>query len=134
MINLKQYVNDLNTTNYRIFDSVWLANFVVILTAIGVTILHWEPTAMQLKVLTGIGGGILTMMGFDVFQFWAKRSTDTALAAAKNPNVAVVVEKPPESPAVLRPAAPDPELAHALQIGADRDAQLAAGTLQTREE
>jgi hypothetical protein len=26
---------------------------------------------MQLKVLLGIGVGILTMMGFDVWQFWA---------------------------------------------------------------
>lgn len=120
---MNQWVNDLNTTNARIVISIGLAVFVVIVVTVGVTFMAWEPTAMQLKVLTGVGAGILTMQGFDVLQFWTKRSTDATLAAAKNPSqpvqATVVSETPKESG--------DPEIRAALQYGADRDAYLAAG-------
>ena len=145
-LNLKEWVNDVNTTNYRILDSVWLANFVVVLLTISVTFFHWEPSAMQLKIFTGIGAGILTMMGFDVLQFWGKRFSDAGYAAAKNPNQPVVTNVVAEqsgdtksAPSSLsrtleHPVPINPELATALQIGADRDARLAAGTLPVREE
>lgn len=103
-MNLIEKINALNTTNTRILDSIVLANFVVIVLTIGVTILDWEPKAMQLKVLTGLGGGILTMMGFDVLQFWGKRFSDAGYAAAKNPNQPVVTNVVPEQSGDTKPA------------------------------
>jgi hypothetical protein len=81
---MKAWVNDLNTTNARIVVSIVLAVFVVLILTIGVTLLGWQPTAMQLKVLIGVGAGILTMQGFDVLQFWGKRFSDAGYVAAKN--------------------------------------------------
>ncbi len=81
---MKAWVNDLNTTNFRIVVSILLAVFVTMLLTIGVILVHWEPSAMQLKVLIGIAGGILTMQGFDVLQFVGKRFSDAGYAAAKN--------------------------------------------------
>ena len=81
---MKAWVNDLNTTNFRIVVSIILASFLSLILTLGVTLLHWEPTAMQLKVLLGLGGGILTMMGFDVLQFVGKRFSDAGYQAAKN--------------------------------------------------
>lgn len=81
---MKAWVNDLNTTNFRIVVSIALASFLSVILTLGVTLLHWEPTAMQLKVLLGLGGGILTMMGFDVLQFVGKRFSDAGYQAAKN--------------------------------------------------
>lgn len=83
---IKAWVNDINTTNYRIVVSTWLAAFGIMVVLIGVTFMGWEPTAKQERVLIGAAFVILTMMGFDVLQFWGKRFSDAGLAAAKNPN------------------------------------------------
>lgn len=67
---MKAWVQDLSTTSFRIVVSIALA-VVDSQTLLIAMIRGWEPTGPQLKVLLGIGGGILTMMGFDVWQFWA---------------------------------------------------------------
>jgi len=85
---IKNWLNDFNTTSYRIFISIHLA--VVQVFALDFALWRgWSPTDPQKFVLIGIAGGILTMMGFDVVQFWAKRSTDVGYAQAKSPNVNV---------------------------------------------
>lgn len=91
-MNFKGWLNDFNTTSYRIFISIHLA--VVQVLALDFALWRgWSPTGEQKSVLIGIGGGILTMMGFDVLQFWSKRSTDIGYAQAKSPS-AVTVEAP----------------------------------------
>jgi hypothetical protein len=99
---VKEWVNDLNTTNFRIVVSIALASIGVVVCLLGVTVLGWEPTAKQLQVLEGLALVILTMMGFDVMQFWTKRSTDAGLAAAKNPsqpvNASVTVQPNGDAP------------------------------------
>lgn len=63
---LQAWISD--TTTFRIVVSIALA--VVDSQAMIVAMfIGWEPTEMQLKVLIGIFAGILTMMGFDVWQY-----------------------------------------------------------------
>ncbi|MEP6990081.1 MAG: hypothetical protein ABJA80_04055 [bacterium] len=102
---MKDWINDLNTTNVRILASV--AGAVVNITAImfAILVLKWEPTAMQLKVLTGCAGVLLTMMGFDVIQFIGKRFSDSGYAAAKSGPSPVNVEAP--SSVTVTPATPE---------------------------
>jgi hypothetical protein len=80
---VKAWMQDLSTTSFRIVVSIALA--VVDSQALLIAMFcGWNPQATQLKVLLGIGGGILTMMGFDVWQFWAAAKNGiTAPAAAK---------------------------------------------------
>lgn len=127
-MNLKQWINDVNTTNTRILVSIVLAVFVVILLALGVTILHWEPTGMQMKVLIGIGGGVLTMMGFDVLQFWGKRFSDAGYAAAKNPNQPVVTNVVPEQSGdtASAPGSLSRTLEHPVPVLTQADANVVA--------
>lgn len=67
---MKAWLTDLSTTSFRIIVSIALA--VVDSQALIIAMFAgWKPEATQLKVLLGIGAGILTMMGFDVWQFWA---------------------------------------------------------------
>lgn len=95
-MNIIERINALNTTNTRILDSIGLANFVVVVVMVGVTIKDWEPSEMQFKVLIAVGALILTMMGFDVIQFASKRFSDAGLAAAKNPTQPVATNVIPE--------------------------------------
>lgn len=80
----REWLNTFNTTNYRIFVSTWLAVFLVVTLTVGMIGLGFTPNPVQYKVFMGIGGGILTMMGFDVMQFIGKRFSDANYAAAKN--------------------------------------------------
>jgi hypothetical protein len=73
----------LSTTTSRIIVSIALAVVDSQLLIIGILFQKWEPTAMQLKVLIGIGAMILTMMGFDVAQFIAAAKAGIAAAAAE---------------------------------------------------
>lgn len=73
---LQAWVAD--TTSFRIVASIALA-VIDSQVLIAAMFAGWEPTAMQLKVLIGIGAGILTMMGFDVLQY------RTAAAGAPKP-------------------------------------------------
>lgn len=63
---LQAWLSD--TTNGRIAASIAMA-VVDTQTLVIAMLFGWEPTSMQLKVLMGIGAGILTMMGFDVWQY-----------------------------------------------------------------
>lgn len=101
---IKTWLNDINTTSLRIVVSIVLAATSILMILTAMLLKGWEPTAMQLKVLTGIGAGVLTMMGFDVLQFVGKRFSDATYAAAKNPTQPVSVETPP---APMPTAAPD---------------------------
>lgn len=84
------WINEVNTTSFRIIVSVGLAGFTVIVCLIGVTFINWLPTDPQITVLKGIGAGLLLMMGLDVAQFIGKRFSDAGYAAAKStPAVAV---------------------------------------------
>lgn len=127
-MNLIEKINALNTTNTRILDSIVLANFVVVLLTMGVTLLDWEPKPMQLKVLTGIGAGILTMMGFDVLQFWGKRFSDAGYAAAKNPNQPVVTNVVPEQSGDTKsaPGSLSRTLEHPIPVLTKADADVVA--------
>lgn len=97
------WINEVNTTSFRILASVFGA--IINITAIQVALLMgWAPTEIQLKVLIGEAGVLLTMMGFDVIQFASKRFSDKGLAAAKAGTVNVeqagtVVAAPPAPPA-----------------------------------
>jgi hypothetical protein len=134
-VNIIERINALNTTNTRILDSIGLANFVVVILTIDVTLLHWEPTPMQLKVLAGVGGGILTMMGFDVLQFWGKRFSDAGYAAAKNPNQPVVTNVVPEQSGDSKsaPGSLSRTLEQPVPVLTRTDAQVAAEALEARQ-
>jgi hypothetical protein len=81
---VKAWLTDLSTTSFRIVVSVALA--VLDSQALLVAMFRgWDPTAMQLRVLLGIGAGILTMMGFDVWQFWAAAKNGITPPAASKP-------------------------------------------------
>ena len=114
---MKAWVNDLNTTSFRIAVSVIMAAVLCTVVTAAIVLLNWMPTTQQSSVLTGVGAMILTMMGFDVLQFIGQRRTDYGYVAAKqgtpqNMNVRVTAEQPvpvvnvaPEA-APLAPTAP----------------------------
>lgn len=113
---IKSWVNDLNTTAFRIVASVWIAGLVILALVVAMLFFGWQPSALQLKVLTGIAGVVLTMMGFDVLQFIGKRFSDATYAAAKNPSQPVIVDTPapvaaPASDGIAVPSAPAPPVA-----------------------
>jgi hypothetical protein len=112
---IKAWVNDVNTTSLRIVVSVGLAAIAVVIVLIGVTMMRWEPTPAQQRVLIGVAGVILTMMGFDVLQFVGKRFSDAEYQRAKQGPSPVNVEAPstvsvsaaaPASDGVAAPSAP----------------------------
>lgn len=80
---MKAWVNDLNTTSFRIAISVMMAAVLCTVVTGAIVLLNWMPTTQQSSVLTGVGAMILTMMGFDVIQFIGKRRTDADYVAAK---------------------------------------------------
>lgn len=82
---MMDWLNALNTTNFRILVSVVFAAVWGTMILIAVMFFGWNPTDMQLKVLLGLMAGLLTMMGFDVIQFASKRFSDSGYAKAKNP-------------------------------------------------
>ncbi len=88
------WINTVNTTALRIIVSIGLAVEIVNLVAIAMLFFRWEATSTQYKILTGIGVGILTMMGLDVWQFIAKRKTDAEYVTAKQGPSPVNVEAP----------------------------------------
>lgn len=92
---IKSWINDVNTTSLRIIVSVFLAAVSIMLVLVAVLLRNWLPTAEQTKVLIGVAGVVLTMMGFDVLQFASKRFSDATYAAAKNPSQPVSVDTPP---------------------------------------
>jgi hypothetical protein len=95
---IKAWVNDLNTTAFRIVVSVLIAAVGVLVVLFGITVKAWDPSAGQIKVLIGLAGTVLTMMGFDVLQFVGKRFSDSGYAAAKNPTQPVVTDTAPVFP------------------------------------
>lgn len=94
VMKIDEWINEVNTTSLRIITSI--IGVVLNITALTIAILAfgWEPTSMQLKVLTGEAGVLLTMMGFDVIQFASKRWTNTDYASAKNPPTQVIANPP----------------------------------------
>jgi hypothetical protein len=89
------WINTVNTTAFRVLVSIALAVEVINIVLAGIVFRDWEPKPMQYKVMIGVAAGILTMMGFDVLQFWTKRRTDAEYMTAKmsGPS-AVTVEAP----------------------------------------
>src|SRR4051812_7017863 len=63
----------LPTTNFRIFVSICLAVVYFIVYMVG--LLLGKITDANTYASLGIGVFLLTMMGLDVMQFWAKRAT-----------------------------------------------------------
>lgn len=86
---LHEWIDNLNTTNYRIVVSVNIAAIASIVVLVGVTLLQWEPTKAQERVLIGLAVVLLTMMGIDVLQYLGKRHTDIDYQTAKQPKVNV---------------------------------------------
>jgi hypothetical protein len=109
------WVNDLNTTNYRIIIAVWLAVLYVVVGLGGIVL----GRPMNNEALYIIGGFVIACLGLGNWQFRDKRTTDTASVAAKNANnqptvnvggpvadVNVQGAPSPDSPAVVIPEAP----------------------------
>lgn len=115
---LKSWVSDLNTTNFRIVWSVLLAAFVTVFLTFAMVVWGWEPKPMQFKILVGIAGGLLTMMGFDVIQFASKRFSNSEYAAAKNqpkvtveaPSTVTVTDDSDKDPVIVGPKNKEKEL------------------------
>lgn len=93
---IKAWVNDVNTTSLRIVTSLALAIVCVPAILGSILFLDWQPKAGQLSILGYLAAFVLTMMGFDVAQFVAKRFSDAGYASAKNPSAPspVTVEAP----------------------------------------
>lgn len=87
---IKSWINDLNTTSFRIITSCIIAFSLSHIIVIAMVWRAYEPTKIHLTVFGGILGGLLTMMGFDVLQFASKRFSDSGYAAAKNPPTQVI--------------------------------------------
>jgi hypothetical protein len=107
---LKAWVNDVNTTSLRIVTSLALA-IVCVPTILGaILFLDWQPKSGQLLVLGYMAAFALTMMGFDVAQFVAKRFSDAGYASAKNPSTPspVTVEAPSTVTVDAAPSKPTP--------------------------
>lgn len=92
---MKTWVNDLNTTSFRITISVIMAAVLCTVVTGAVVILNWLPTSQQIMVLAGVATMILTMMGFDVLQYWGQRRTDVRYIEAKNSGPSPVSIAPP---------------------------------------
>lgn len=90
---MRNWLDSINTTNTRIIVSIVMAVTHSTAVVSAMLLRGWEPTPMQYKVLGGDALCILTMMGFDVLQFAAKRFSDGEYARAKNPSP-VNVEAP----------------------------------------
>lgn len=97
---IKDWVNDLNTTAFRIVVSVWIAAFVVVGLTTAMLFFGWQPSVLQLKVLSGVAASVLTMMGFDVLQFVGKRFSDAGYVAARNASPSVA-DVPASAPAPI---------------------------------
>lgn len=70
---MKAWVSDLSSTNFRIFVSILLAVFVVVvLTVVGLVL----NRPVQEGVMYAILGFIGVMLGLDVSQFVMKRKTE----------------------------------------------------------
>lgn len=69
---MKQWVNDLSTTNFRIFVSIVLAVIVVLTLLIGVVL----NKPMQTDIVVTIVTFVAAMLGIDLTQFVMKRKTE----------------------------------------------------------
>jgi hypothetical protein len=78
------WVNTVNTTSLRIIASIGGAIFCISNVLLAMLWRNWIPDPMQYKVLIGIAGVLLTMMGFDVIQFIGKRFSAAQYVAAKS--------------------------------------------------
>lgn len=103
---LSNWINTVNTTAFRVLISIGMALSHSSAVLIAMLIFAWEPSAMQMKVLMGDAGAILTMMGFDVIQFISKRRTEVEYVQAKQGPSPVNVEAP--SSVVVAPTAASP--------------------------
>lgn len=99
---IKSWINEVNTTSFRIIVSVVLAAIGVVGVLIALLLNNWLPTPEQMRVLEGVSIVVLTMMGFDVLQFVGKRFSDATYVAAKNST-----PTPPDPPLADLPV-PDP--------------------------
>jgi hypothetical protein len=91
---ITDWINAINTTSLRIVASLALALLCVPMVLLAMLWFAWGPTADQLKVLIGLAGFVLTMMGFDVLQFVGKRFSDAEYVTAKKGPSPVTVEAP----------------------------------------
>lgn len=91
---IRNWINEVNTTSFRIITSCLIAFSLSHMVVYAVLFQKYEPTKAHMTILTGILGGLLTMMGFDVLQFVGKRFTNTDYAAAKNPPTQVITHPP----------------------------------------
>lgn len=101
---IKAWVNDVNTTSLRIVTSLALAIVCVPAILGAILFLDWQPKSGQLLVLGYMAAFALTMMGFDVAQFVAKRFSDASYATAKNPAPSSVTVEAPSTVTVEHPA------------------------------
>lgn len=104
---IKAWVNDINTTAFRIIASVLLACIGVVIVLLAIVWHNWFPTSEQVRVLAGLATVVLTMMGFDVLQFVGKRFSDTGYAAAKNPSAPSPVNVEAPSTVTVSSQSPD---------------------------
>ena len=81
---MKAYLNDLNTTSYRIVASATTTCIICVMLMVAMLFFGWTPGALQLKVLYAIGILLSVMMGIDVAQFGVKRWTDVNFQNARS--------------------------------------------------
>lgn len=87
------WMNEVNTTSFRIVMSVVTTCLSILLVLVAIVFFDWQPKPVQITVLTGIAGVVLTMMGFDVIQYIGKRFSDRDLAAARQAPSPVQVDQ-----------------------------------------
>lgn len=85
----KSWLMDYPSTNGRIVASTHTAVALAWIVTLAV-LLGWEPTDLQIKILYGVGLGLLIMQGIDVAQFTSKRFSDAGREAVKQGTGAVI--------------------------------------------
>src|SRR5688500_12710418 len=102
-------INSVNSTSFRIMASVVTTCIICIMLVAAILFFGWEPNAIQMMVLYAVGGGLRTMMGYDVVQFVGKRWTDIDFQKARNPPGKVDVENVEQVNVTTDPSAPKRE-------------------------
>lgn len=120
---MKKWVSDLSSTNFRIFVSILLAVFVVIvLTVVGLVF----NRPVQEGVMWAVLGFIGLMLGLDVSQFVFKRKTELVsppTTTAENARSVIAAETPaPPKPVFTREVAREvaevaAKPAHGIELG-----------------
>jgi hypothetical protein len=128
----KTWLQDYPTTNGRIVASTHTAVALAWLITL-VVLVGWEPSEMQIKILYGVGIGLLIMQGIDVGQFIAKRFSDSGREAVKQGTAVPMSQGAGQDPRILPtvptqefPIPPGAPMPLASRVNANDDAAIQA--------